>query len=156
MIFLIYLISSHQSSYACWFCPPIAPKPAVHCVRSWKKCLTLSDLITSRGCRSMDPIHLGRRSETCASDMSDMSDMLSSDIFRSTAFNGHIEHIVFDCLIFETMARESRGLMAGVNWMTEVIQNPMGSGQKLMQEEDFRHRCAHHHWPKVTLNKCES
>ena len=153
MIFLIYLISSHQSSYACWFCPPIAPKPAVHCVRSWKKCLTLSDLITSRGCRSMDPIHLGRRSETCASDM---SDMLSSDIFRSTAFNGHIEHIVFDCLIFETMARESRGLMAGVNWMTEVIQNPMGSGQKLMQEEDFRHRCAHHHWPKVTLNKCES
>lgn len=67
-------------------------------VRSWKKYLTLSDLITSRGCRSMDPIHLGRRSETCASDMSDMSNMLSSDILRSTAFNGHIEHIVFDLL----------------------------------------------------------
>ena len=33
-------------------------------------------------------------------------------IFRSIAFNCHIEHIVFDFLL-ETRARESRGLMAG-------------------------------------------
>ena len=129
-------------------------------VRSWKnmeKCFTpvvrldyfegLHDNRETCCFRSIDPIHLGRQSSgTCASDMSD-------NYFQINCIQ--LPHWTY-CLWFPSWDEGSRveGPHGRVNWMT-VMQNPMGSRQKLLQEEDFRHRCAHHHLPKVIPNKCE-